>query len=215
MGIGWLLGVMVYLLRWAALIALPFWVIIRGAIFAYHHWYWPSWFALLFGMCLGALVLTVYLRALLPKVYLRSRRRVFGLALLTTSLYLGFTLFDFSPKNAKTSAEHEDFFLLHPIMRVALGTVILIDPDIVVTDLSRTHADYQRMGQIALRRSLHYPQADGYVHAVDLRTKGRGFIRNQLLRLYFFLMGFNTLRHGGTADHLHISLSNPGELHVI
>ncbi len=42
---------------------------------------------------------------------------------------------------------------------------------------------------------------------MDLRTNDRQEWRNQILELYFNLMGFNTLRHVGTADHLHVSLS--------
>ena len=64
------------------------------------------------------------------------------------------------------------------------------------------------MGMSSKKHSLHYRQSSGYVHAVDIRTKGRGSIRNFLIRTYFRLMGFNTLRHGGTADHLHISISS-------
>jgi hypothetical protein len=54
--------------------------------------------------------------------------------------------------------------------------------------------------------SLHYAQPDGYVHAVDLRTIGRREVKNRLVQLYFALMGFATLRHVGTADHLHVEL---------
>jgi hypothetical protein len=100
-------------------------------------------------------------------------------------------------------------------MRVALGTIIFVDSDIVVTDLSRTHSDYQKMGMKALRNSLHYRQKDGFVHAIDLRTKGKSELRNSLLQGYFNIMGFNTLRHGGTGDHLHISLSLPDAPGVI
>ena len=54
--------------------------------------------------------------------------------------------------------------------------------------------------------SLHYPQADGFVYAVDVRTLGRPEWRNQVVSLYFQVMGFRTLRHVGTADHLHVEL---------
>ena len=52
---------------------------------------------------------------------------------------------------------------------------------------------------------------DGYVYAVDLRTQGRSEIRNWALEWLFQLVGFNTLRHVGTADHLHISISPHGQ----
>jgi len=75
-----------------------------------------------------------------------------------------------------------------------------------VTDLARRPADYQTMGLPANDGSLHYLQPDGYVHAIDLRTAGRGFVRNRLVQAYFWSMGFGTLRHLGTADHLHVEL---------
>ena len=90
--------------------------------------------------------------------------------------------------------------------RLGVSTVIFLDRDLVVTDADRQPEDYKRMGLKANKRSLHYKQSNGYSHALDIRTNGRGELRNTLLRGYFTLMGFNTLRHGGTGDHLHISL---------
>ncbi|MEL6925882.1 MAG: hypothetical protein AAFO94_17705, partial [Bacteroidota bacterium] len=75
--------------------------------------------------------------------------------------------------------------------------------------------DYKRMGLKTKRHSLHYQQPSGFVHAVDLRTNNRSWLRNFLLRSYFQLMGFNTLRHGGTGDHLHVSIlshARPGAI---
>jgi len=53
---------------------------------------------------------------------------------------------------------------------------------------------------------LHARQRDGWAHAVDLRTIGRSAIVNLLVEWYFRAMGFRTLRHVGTADHLHVEL---------
>ena len=50
----------------------------------------------------------------------------------------------------------------------------------------------------------------GHVYAVDIRTKGRKEWQNSLVRGYFRAMGFETLRHVGTADHLHVSLPPTG-----
>jgi hypothetical protein len=62
------------------------------------------------------------------------------------------------------------------------------------------------MGLPARIESMHYEQSDGYVHAMDLRTKGREDWRNAAVELYFRAAGFETLRHVGTADHLHVAL---------
>jgi len=32
-------------------------------------------------------------------------------------------------------------------------------------------------------------------------------VKNRLVQLYFVAMGFDTLRHVGTADHLHVELA--------
>jgi hypothetical protein len=64
------------------------------------------------------------------------------------------------------------------------------------------------MGLPVSRESLHYRQADGWVHAVDLRTHAG--LKSLLVQWYFDLMGFDTLRHVGTHDHLHVSLPLSG-----
>ncbi len=98
---------------------------------------------------------------------------------------------------------------LHPTLRLAIGTATLTDPHVVITGISRERADYARMGLSPVENSLHFEQEDGWVHAVDLRTRGRSEIRNRLAELYFRAMGFRALRHGGTGDHLHIALPRP------
>ena len=98
---------------------------------------------------------------------------------------------------------------VHPIIRLATSSLVYLDKDIIVTDAKRSPEDYRRMGLQAKKHSLHYKQQDGYSYALDLRTKGRSEFSNTLTSAYFRAMGFNVLRHGGTADHLHISLFNP------
>ncbi|HEX9348927.1 MAG TPA: hypothetical protein VF919_15245, partial [Gemmatimonadales bacterium] len=78
---------------------------------------------------------------------------------------------------------------------------------ILITDAGRVPEDYGRMGLPANSRTRHYKQKDGWVHAVDLRTTGRGVIKNRGVQFYFWLMGFDTRRHVGTADHLHVELN--------
>ena len=74
----------------------------------------------------------------------------------------------------------------------------------------RDPGDYVAMGLTPMEASDHYRQSDGYVHALDLRTRGRPAWRNQVGEWSFRLMGFRVLRHVGTADHLHISLPPGG-----
>jgi hypothetical protein len=84
--------------------------------------------------------------------------------------------------------------------------MVLVDSDAVITASERVVEDYAAMGLSSNAGSLHLEQADGYVHALDLRSLGRTEFRNRLTALYFKILGFRTLRHSGTADHLHISL---------
>lgn len=95
---------------------------------------------------------------------------------------------------------------IHPVLRLATSTLIHIDKDLLITDGQRLPEDYKKMGLKSKSQSLHYKQYTGYTHAIDLRTKNRAEWKNQLVRGYFWLMGFRTLRHKGTTDHLHISL---------
>ena len=75
-----------------------------------------------------------------------------------------------------------------------------------MTDGFRVPEDYSRMGLPINDRTLHYKQKTGWVHAVDLRTNGRGAVKNFAMQMYFASMGFYTLRHVGTSDHLHVHL---------
>jgi hypothetical protein len=63
------------------------------------------------------------------------------------------------------------------------------------------------MGLPVFENSLHFEQESGYVHAVDLRTIGQSEFRNLMLEYSFRLLGFRTLRHTGTADHLHVEIA--------
>ena len=91
-----------------------------------------------------------------------------------------------------------------------IGGTILADADAVMTDADRSPEFYARAGLPANESSLHFRQDDGFVHALDLRTINRPEWRNLAAELAFRAMGFHTLRHVGTADHLHVSLRLPG-----
>lgn len=112
----------------------------------------------------------------------------------------------YSSLNTKTDQIQSYYRSLHPIMRVALTTITLANDDLVVTDIRRNPEDYKRMGLSENEQSLHYVQSSGYVHAVDLRTKNRSAWKNGILKFSFNVVGLSTIRHRGTADHLHVYL---------
>jgi hypothetical protein len=194
--------------RLAVLAVLPFLALARVATFLYLHHRSSPWVALAAGAgCTFGLV-TAYAAWLSHRLTGRVRllalaRRV---ALPLVVAYCGYALLYLSSGSAKSDRVRAYYTSLHPLLRVSLSTWILFDPDLLITDLARRPDDYGAMGLPVSDGSLHYRQPDGYVHAADLRTSGRSEVKNRVVQLYFVLMGFDTLRHVGTADHLHVEL---------
>ena len=196
------------------LLALPFWLLIRADIWLElsHGWPAPLALAAAGSLALGALagaVLAVALRIPWPSV----RRAVFragfvglGLAL---AVVAGQALLSLPAHSAKTEAERADYRDLHPALRLAVGSLRVLDEDLVLTDIGREPADYARMGLAVPAWPRHGVHTDGTWRAVDMRTRGQGGLRNLLVQGWFESLGFHTLRHGGTGDHLHVELRDP------
>jgi len=190
------------------LLVLPFFVLLRGSTFLYSHRGWHSWLAVAGGVALTLTLLTAY-AAFFSKRWTGKSRVRFVATWIAAPLVIAYSahgLLFLASVNAKAPSVRAYYRSLHPTMRLAISTFVIVDPGLVVTDIHRTPADYAKMGLPVLESSLHFRQKDGLVHAVDLRTIGRGAVRNWLTGQYFRLLGFRTLRHVGTADHLHVSL---------
>jgi len=187
---------------------LPFIALVKVAVFLHQHQGWPIAFALAGGVACTTAVVTAYgtwaWHRFTGRVRLALIARRFALPLVVA--YCGYALIYLSSANAKSDQVRAYYASLHPLLRVALSTLILVDRAAVITDLARRPEDYQAMGLPPDDGSLHYLQRDGYAHAADLRTAGRGLVKNRLIQLYFWSMGFGTLRHVGTGDHLHVEL---------
>lgn len=195
----------------AAVTALPFVVFVKGTTFLYGHGHYPTALALAGGAACTLVVVAVYAAWLWRRVTGRVSlvavvRRV---ALPIVVAYAAYALLYLSSANAKSQVVRGYYASLHPVLRLALSTAMLADRDLVITDLARRPEDYAAMRLAANDGSLHYVQRDGWAHAADLRTAGRSEIVSRLLQLYFWSMGFATLRHVGTADHLHVELPLP------
>lgn len=201
------LAALLAIVKLSAIIALPFVVYVRASVFFYDHGA-PVWVAIAGAAGLTMALVLTYAGALARQ--LRGRARVRSLlrwiALPMAAAWCLFSLFFLARVNAKSDEVRGYFLSVHPILRVALSTVILVDPGLVITDMARKPADYGRMGLRVNGKSKHYEQPDGWVHAADLRTKSNGAIRNWAVQFYFEVMGFSTLRHVGTADHLHVQM---------
>lgn len=186
---------------------LPFILLVRGAVVLYGRG-WPAWLATLAGVALAAAALGVagwLMTRRLP--HPPGWRALFlVLALPATLGFAGQGLLSLASVHAKTAAERADWRRTHPLLRLAVAVIAVADRDLVITDLRRSLDDYDAWGLERLGTSRHLPQVDGYAHAMDLRTAGRGRLRNWSLALYFRAMGFHTVRHVGTADHLHVEL---------
>ena len=186
---------------------LPFVALVRLAVFLYASYGMPTWVALGLAAFGVTALLTAYAALLSYRLSGRWRlswtSRVAGLLV---AVYCGYALAYVSVANVKTSEVQATYTALHPLLRLATSTLILADGGLVITDTAREAADYARMGLPVRQRSLHYRQADGWSHAIDLRTSGRAAWQNAWIETYFEAMGFQTLRHVGTADHLHVAL---------
>ncbi|MEM6644869.1 MAG: hypothetical protein AAF730_01315 [Bacteroidota bacterium] len=195
----------------AMLLAVPVLVIVslRVSVALYHAYGIGPGFGLVAGMAVAWLgigvLLSVGQRLLMGRWRIGrwTRRVTLGLVV----AWVGYGLVSLGAEHTKSAAVQATYHQLHPLLRLATSTWVLADANLVVTDAARSPEDYARMGLPVNERSLHFPQATGYVHALDLRTRGRAEWQNTLVVLYYRSMGFRTLRHTGTADHLHISLA--------
>jgi uncharacterized membrane protein YjfL (UPF0719 family) len=195
-------------LKVLALVALPFLVYVRASVYLYRHGAHP-WIAILVSAILTVGIVAGFVILIARRF--RGRARVPTVvkwaALPVVFTWCVYAVFYLSRVHVKSDDVRAYYSAVHPILRVALSTIVLVDPDLVVTDMGRVPASYRRMGLPVNHRTKHYRQSDGWVHAVDLRTRSRGVIRNRVVQLYFWSMGFSTLRHVGTADHLHVELA--------
>lgn len=189
-------------------LVLPFVILIRSSIFFYNVYHLNGWLSLTVGCLITILLLGVY------AVFFTYRwglgKRTFNYiirgAMLLVLAYTFYGGMYYSSLNTKSEQIQSYYRSLHPIMRVALTTITLADDDLMVTDIQRNPEDYNRMGLPENEQSLHYLQPNGYVHAVDLRTRGTAAWKNGFLQFSFNVVGLSTIRHHGTADHLHVYL---------
>ncbi len=201
-----------FILKISILSFLPFIILIRGAVSFNIYFQLNTWLSLFISIFLTILLLTIYLGIFLNKLQYKGKVTSKKVKILLTILGIGilffcsYNLLYLSPKNAQNSTVKEEFTSLHPLLRLGVSTILFLDKDLLISDMSRTKSDYLKMGLKINQHSLHYVQEDGYAHAMDIRTSQRNFVRNFMVKQYFSLMGFTTLRHGGTGDHLHISL---------
>ena len=198
--------------RWGVtsvlLAVLPFILLVRGGVFAYQQWGLGAWSSLAVSAAATALLLAFYGWVVSRRLGAGKRLRKFvtRVAALAAAAFVLYSLVVIAGGNVKSDEVRAEYSRLHPLLRMAVSVFVLADADAVITDAARTPEFYARAGLPANESSLHLPQDDGFVHALDLRTINRREWRNLVAELAFRAMGFHTLRHVGTADHLHVSL---------
>ncbi len=208
---GFLLRILFKLCQLCILLVLPFILLVRLSVYFYYETSISPWACIGIASLVVGLVLLIYVSIISTRITGRlGKWRAFkGRAYFVMFLvwaFCAYGLLYLSGDNVKSPELRAEYADLHPIMRLATATILLVDRDMIITDASRTPADYDRMGIPRHASSLHFTQKSGYVHALDLRTTGRNESRNLLLERVYGLLGFQTLRHVGTADHLHIAL---------
>ena len=194
--------------KWIAALSLPFLVLVRGSMYAYQGMGWGTWSSIRLGMFGTVVVFSAYAAWLWRRITGEGRwpRIVQPVLIAVVAGYSMYGLLYLSSGNAK-DPDLEDYYMsLHPLMRLGASTYFLFDRNAVVTDLKRMAEDYLAMGLPINEASLHFKLGDRYVHAMDLRTMGRSPRRIALTVAYFRIMGFRSLHHIGSADHLHVLL---------
>lgn len=190
---------------------IPFFVLIRSSVWYNQEYALNGWLALGLGVLTTVALLVITLLWLFRRV--NDKRKLFRYTWRICALmvlgYCGYGLMYLSGVHSKSEEVRSVYRSLHPVMRVAVATTTLADKSLVITDIAREASDYEQMGLPVNNRSLHFVQPTGYVHAIDLRTIGISEFRNVVLEKALNLAGLRTLRHTGTADHLHVYLPLP------
>ena len=125
--------------------------------------------------------------------------------------YVAYSLLYVGGANVKSEEVRAEYASLHPLLRVAASTLILADPEAVITDAGRTPDFYRRMGLspervvAPLRTGRRLRSRAGPAHHRPATSGGTAQSSWHSGR-----WGFHSLRHKGTADHLHVSLRLPG-----
>ena len=207
----WLRGLILWAVALAVMATLPFFLMVRLGVFAYREWSLGTWLSLSMAVVATAVLLAGYAWFVGRRVGAgRGMRRVMtrGAAGMAAA-YVAYALVYVAGANVKSDDVRAEYRGLHPLLRVAAAAVFVVDSETVMTDAGRVPEDYWLMGLPLNEASLHFEQDDGFVHALDIRTRGRREWRNRGLEMAFWAMGFHALRHVGTADHLHVSLRLP------
>lgn len=206
------LNILLWPLKVIGGLVLPFFLLLRGSVTIYDLTEWNPYICIAIAALASMTALYFYLTWIVghwvrkKKEVEKAKRVNLRLVAVAVSGFCLYAILYLAAGNAKTKDVQGEYLDTHPLLRLGVSAFILFDHNLVVTDMTREKADYLDMGLFSKNKSLHYVQSDGYVHALDLRVNDRAAWRNTILENYFWLMGYMVHRHGGTSDHLHISI---------
>ena len=195
----------------AVLAVLPFALLIRGGVFAYQEWALGTWPTLLLAATATALLLRLYAWGVSHRMGAgKGLKKLFTRAAVAVGVaYVGYALVFVASANVKSEDVRSEYSAIHPLLRVASSALILVDPASVITDAGRTAEDYWLMG-LPTERGVSALRAGrrlrSRARSADDRTPR---VEESSRRNGFLALGFHSLRHVGTADHLHVSLRLP------
>lgn len=200
------------LVAWLAVAVLlavvPFYVLVRVGVLAHEGWGLGPWASLAVGVAAVSAILAAnaWIVGRMMGTGPGTRRLLDRGAVAMAVAFVLYGAIWAGAANAADPAVRERYRALHPVLQVATGLIFVADPGRVVTDRARTLEDFRLLGLPAGEATLHFPGGDGFVQAVDFRTRGRPEWGNRAVELGFWLLGLHPLRHRGMADHLHVSI---------
>jgi len=147
-GGAWRLRVLRLAAKALAVALLPFLVLVKVAVYLYSHQGYSTVLALAGSTACAAAVVSAYIALVWHRFTGRVRLALVArrLALPLVVAYCGYALIYLSSANAKSDRVRAYYASLHPLLRVALSTLILADRELVITDLARGPNDYATMG---------------------------------------------------------------------
>ena len=189
-------------------------LLVRVQLLLLAHYPTAEWPAMAAGLLAGGVPLAI---AVAMALRLRSPRRALMLLLALPTMLLTagcLSVTHFPRSNFKSDELRAEWYRLHPTLRNALWVARLGEGALILTDVTRKPSNYGEMGLTEPSWSSHFTSPrNGYAHAIDLRVRDAGDLRNWARQGVFLALGLKadrhggpTDRHGGTADHLHVSL---------
>ena len=144
--------------KWIAALSLPFFVLVRGSMYAYQSLGWGIGSSIGLGVFSTVVIFSAYATWLWRSVTGEERltRIVRPVLIAVVAGYSIYGLLYLSAGSARNPDVRDDYASLHPLMRLGACTYFLFDRNAVVTNRERTAEDYLQMGLPISEAALHF-----------------------------------------------------------